>query len=232
MIIFAVVLFLTLTQIFLPPSASGPLFLAAGGDYWRLLNPGEYRVTAKADGYTPQTRLCMVGYDSGATQCSFTLAKSNWDRIKQIMALNGNRPIRLVPKTTTRGVSNSGASSGGASGGGASGVGVAGTGTVGETAISNSNSQNAERLRRLRLMRLRKLRRQRLQTNPTTTTVATTTMTTTTAPTTKPVTESTTSWYDSWFPVESWSTESPFDGIIFESQPTQDYPFEYKIDDF
>uniref|UniRef100_A0A3B4ZV70 AE binding protein 1 n=1 Tax=Stegastes partitus TaxID=144197 RepID=A0A3B4ZV70_9TELE len=58
---------------------------ATGGDYWRLLNPGEYRVTAKADGYTPQTRLCMVGYDSGATPCSFTLAKSNWDRIKQIM---------------------------------------------------------------------------------------------------------------------------------------------------
>uniref|UniRef100_A0A3B4ZVI9 AE binding protein 1 n=1 Tax=Stegastes partitus TaxID=144197 RepID=A0A3B4ZVI9_9TELE len=40
-----------------------------GGDYWRLLNPGEYRVTAKADGYTPQTRLCMVGYDSG--QCYY-----------------------------------------------------------------------------------------------------------------------------------------------------------------
>uniref|UniRef100_A0A3B5A212 AE binding protein 1 n=1 Tax=Stegastes partitus TaxID=144197 RepID=A0A3B5A212_9TELE len=49
-----------------------------GGDYWRLLNPGEYRVTAKADGYTPQTRLCMVGYDSGATPCSFTLAKQTF----------------------------------------------------------------------------------------------------------------------------------------------------------
>uniref|UniRef100_A0A3B4ZUE9 AE binding protein 1 n=1 Tax=Stegastes partitus TaxID=144197 RepID=A0A3B4ZUE9_9TELE len=49
---------------------------ATGGDYWRLLNPGEYRVTAKADGYTPQTRLCMVGYDSGATPCSFTLANN------------------------------------------------------------------------------------------------------------------------------------------------------------
>uniref|UniRef100_A0A8C5GKF6 Inactive carboxypeptidase-like protein X2 n=1 Tax=Gouania willdenowi TaxID=441366 RepID=A0A8C5GKF6_GOUWI len=71
---------------------------AAGGDYWRLLNPGEYRVTAKADGYTPQTRLCMVGYDSGASPCSFTLTKSNWDRIKQIMILNGKRPIRIVTR--------------------------------------------------------------------------------------------------------------------------------------
>uniref|UniRef100_A0A3B3DYA5 AE binding protein 1a n=1 Tax=Oryzias melastigma TaxID=30732 RepID=A0A3B3DYA5_ORYME len=51
---------------------------AAGGDYWRLLNPGEYKVTAKADNYTPQTRLCLVGYEAGATPCGFTLAKSNW----------------------------------------------------------------------------------------------------------------------------------------------------------
>uniref|UniRef100_A0A667XHB3 Adipocyte enhancer-binding protein 1 n=1 Tax=Myripristis murdjan TaxID=586833 RepID=A0A667XHB3_9TELE len=74
---------------------------ASGGDYWRLLNPGEFRVTAKADGYTPQTRLCLVGYDSGATPCNFNLAKSNWDRIKQIMALNGKRPIRLVNRTSS-----------------------------------------------------------------------------------------------------------------------------------
>uniref|UniRef100_A0A3B4VRZ7 AE binding protein 1a n=1 Tax=Seriola dumerili TaxID=41447 RepID=A0A3B4VRZ7_SERDU len=78
-----------------------PTLVAVGGDYWRLLNPGEYRVSAKADGYTPQTRLCLVGYDSGATPCSFTLAKSNWDRIKQIMALNGKRAgrPRLPPES-------------------------------------------------------------------------------------------------------------------------------------
>uniref|UniRef100_A0A3B1IZY2 AE binding protein 1a n=1 Tax=Astyanax mexicanus TaxID=7994 RepID=A0A3B1IZY2_ASTMX len=46
---------------------------ASTGDYWRLLNPGEYRVTARAEGYSPQTRLCMVGYETGATSCSFTL---------------------------------------------------------------------------------------------------------------------------------------------------------------
>uniref|UniRef100_A0A8C2A3S4 Si:ch1073-459j12.1 n=1 Tax=Cyprinus carpio TaxID=7962 RepID=A0A8C2A3S4_CYPCA len=66
------------------------------GDYWRLLNPGEYRVTARAEGYSPFTRLCVVGFDPGATLCNFDLNKSNWDRIKQIMALHGNRPIRLL----------------------------------------------------------------------------------------------------------------------------------------
>uniref|UniRef100_A0A8C2A562 Si:ch1073-459j12.1 n=1 Tax=Cyprinus carpio TaxID=7962 RepID=A0A8C2A562_CYPCA len=55
------------------------------GDYWRLLNPGEYRVTARAEGYSPFTRLCVVGFDPGATLCNFDLNKSNWDRIKQIM---------------------------------------------------------------------------------------------------------------------------------------------------
>uniref|UniRef100_A0A4W6FTL6 AE binding protein 1 n=1 Tax=Lates calcarifer TaxID=8187 RepID=A0A4W6FTL6_LATCA len=57
---------------------------APTGDYWRLLNPGEYRVTARAEGFAPVTKLCVVGYQSGATACSFNLAKSNWDRIKQV----------------------------------------------------------------------------------------------------------------------------------------------------
>ncbi|KAM9841764.1 adipocyte enhancer-binding protein 1 [Aulostomus maculatus] len=188
---------------------------AAGGDYWRLLNPGEYKVTAKADGYTPQTRLCLVGYDSGATPCSFNLAKSNWDRIKQIMALHGGRPIRLVPKIVVKPTAPS-------------------TTEVPNTADAHAIAQNAERRRRLRLMRLRRLRLQRqrggLSTTPTTTTPSTTTTTATTAPTTILQTESTTSWYDSWFPVDSWSTENPFDSVIFDSFPTQDYPFEFTID--
>lgn len=192
--------------------------LAAGGDYWRLLNPGEYRVTAKADGYTPQTRLCMVGYDSGATSCSFTLAKSNWDRIKQIMALNGKRPIRLVNRGNV--VRTTAAS-------------TAAYNAV--TTESHASAQKAERLRRLRIMRLRRLRLMRLRGGPRTTTATTTTTTATTttttqAPTTPPETERTTSWYDSWFPVDSWSTENPFDSLNFNSVPTQDYPFEYTID--
>lgn len=187
------------------------LFLAAAGDYWRLLNPGEYRVTAKADGYTPQTRLCMVGYDSGATSCSFTLAKSNWDRIKEIMALNGKRPIRLINKSKTMRTTT------------ASPMAV--------TTESHASLQRAERLRRLRILRLRRLRQMRLRAKHSTTPATTTTTTTTTAaPTTTPETERTTSWYDSWFPVDSWFTENPFDSIDLNSAPTQDYPFEYTID--
>lgn len=66
---------------------------AAGGDYWRILNPGEYRVTARAEGYTPSAKTCNVDYDIGATQCNFILARSNWKRIREILAMNGNRPI-------------------------------------------------------------------------------------------------------------------------------------------
>lgn len=69
------------------------LSAASGGDYWRILNPGEYRVTAHAEGYTPSSKTCNVDYDIGATQCNFILARSNWKRIREIMAMNGNRPI-------------------------------------------------------------------------------------------------------------------------------------------
>uniref|UniRef100_A0A3Q3XD17 Uncharacterized protein n=1 Tax=Mola mola TaxID=94237 RepID=A0A3Q3XD17_MOLML len=63
---------------------------APTGDYWRLLNPGEYRVTARAEGFSSVTKVCVVGYQSGATACSFNLAKSNWDRIKQVGHVVGN----------------------------------------------------------------------------------------------------------------------------------------------
>ncbi|XP_057674693.1 adipocyte enhancer-binding protein 1 [Corythoichthys intestinalis] len=186
---------------------------ASGGDYWRLLNPGEYRVTAKADGYTPQTRLCMVGYDSGATSCSFTLAKSNWDRIKQILALNGNRPIRVVAKAERAKPTSAGAV------------------TV-SPEEEHAAAQRAERLRRLRILRLRRLRllKQRAgqRTTPVTAAPPTTTVATTTTTTRKPTT--TTSWYDSWFPVDNLSTENPFDSINFDSVPTEDYPFQFTID--
>ncbi|XP_053318763.1 adipocyte enhancer-binding protein 1 [Spea bombifrons] len=70
---------------------------ASGGDYWRILNPGEYRVTARAEGFTQSTKTCTVGYEVGATHCNFVLARSNWRRIKEIIAMKGKGPLRLAP---------------------------------------------------------------------------------------------------------------------------------------
>ncbi|XP_034038103.1 probable carboxypeptidase X1 isoform X1 [Thalassophryne amazonica] len=45
------------------------------GDYWRLLNPGEYLVTASAEGYYPSSRTCQVMYDHYPTICDFHLTR-------------------------------------------------------------------------------------------------------------------------------------------------------------
>lgn len=37
-----------------------------------------------------------MDYDIGATQCNFILARSNWKRIREILAMNGNRPIPRI----------------------------------------------------------------------------------------------------------------------------------------
>ncbi|OCT71563.1 inactive carboxypeptidase-like protein X2 isoform X1 [Xenopus laevis] len=68
---------------------------ASDGDYWRLLNPGEYAVTARAEGFTPSTKNCAVGYEMGATRCDFILAKSNLARIKEIMQKFGKQPVSM-----------------------------------------------------------------------------------------------------------------------------------------
>ncbi|KAM3868341.1 uncharacterized protein aebp1b [Diretmus argenteus] len=180
---------------------------AATGDYWRLLNPGEYHVTVRAEGFTPMTKLCVVGYEPGATACSFNLAKSNWDRIKQIMALHGNKPIRLISHGNSRTRQSSVVNSN-------------------RRVVTNNNGHSMdpqvrrERLRRLRIARLRRLRQQRLMKAMTTLPPTTTT----TVPTT---TESTTSWYDSWAIGEGQSsTPGGFTDSIL------DYNYEYKIDDY
>ncbi|XP_037134058.1 inactive carboxypeptidase-like protein X2 [Syngnathus acus] len=72
---------------------------AADGDYWRLLNPGEYRVTARAEGYSMVSKKCEVGYEIGATRCDFTLGRTNLSRIREIMERfnkqgGGKAPVR------------------------------------------------------------------------------------------------------------------------------------------
>lgn len=67
----------------------------ADGDYWRLLNPGEYQVTASAEGYLPSSRTCRVMYDHYPTICDFHLAKLPEQRIKGILAKGGKLPKDL-----------------------------------------------------------------------------------------------------------------------------------------
>lgn len=52
-----------------------PAVTALDGDYWRLLNPGEYEVTARAEGYEAATQPCHVSYENVPTPCSFRLAR-------------------------------------------------------------------------------------------------------------------------------------------------------------
>ncbi|XP_067833157.1 probable carboxypeptidase X1 [Heptranchias perlo] len=48
---------------------------AIDGDYWRLLNPGDYEVTAMAEGFFPATKSCYVHYDKYPTICDFVLRR-------------------------------------------------------------------------------------------------------------------------------------------------------------
>ncbi|XP_016329339.1 probable carboxypeptidase X1 [Sinocyclocheilus anshuiensis] len=65
---------------------------AVDGDFWHLLNPGEYKITVWAEGYFPRIRHCSVGSEPRATICDFTLTKTSQDRLKQILASGGKIP--------------------------------------------------------------------------------------------------------------------------------------------
>ncbi|XP_063039644.1 probable carboxypeptidase X1 [Engraulis encrasicolus] len=70
---------------------------AALGDFWRLLNPGEYVVTAWAAGYLPSTRRCHVGMEARPTLCSFVLAKTPQHRALEARAsTKKGAPKRVV----------------------------------------------------------------------------------------------------------------------------------------
>ncbi|XP_042357175.1 probable carboxypeptidase X1 [Plectropomus leopardus] len=68
---------------------------AADGDYWRLLNPGEYKVVVWAEGYFPSVRHCRVGMEPRPTICDFTLTKTPIQRLKDIRAQGGKIPQDL-----------------------------------------------------------------------------------------------------------------------------------------
>ncbi|XP_037342490.2 probable carboxypeptidase X1 [Pungitius pungitius] len=65
---------------------------AAGGDYWRLLNPGDYKVVVWAPGYYPSARRCRVGTEPRATVCDFALTRTPAERLKEIRAKGGRVP--------------------------------------------------------------------------------------------------------------------------------------------
>ncbi|XP_061599863.1 probable carboxypeptidase X1 [Cololabis saira] len=68
---------------------------AADGDYWRLLNPGQYKVVVWALGYIPSMRHCHVGMEPRATICDFNLVKTPIERLKEIRAKGGKIPQDL-----------------------------------------------------------------------------------------------------------------------------------------
>ncbi|XP_039607813.1 probable carboxypeptidase X1 [Polypterus senegalus] len=69
---------------------------AVDGDYWRLLNPGEYEITVKAEGYFPSSKMCRVDYDPHASICNFILTKRPKQRLREILAKGGKIPRDLM----------------------------------------------------------------------------------------------------------------------------------------
>uniref|UniRef100_A0A8C5LLX1 Carboxypeptidase X, M14 family member 1 n=1 Tax=Leptobrachium leishanense TaxID=445787 RepID=A0A8C5LLX1_9ANUR len=69
---------------------------ASDGDYWRLLNPGDYEVTAKAEGYHPSTKSCHVSYEDRATICDFYISKTPKQRLRELLAKGGKLPKELI----------------------------------------------------------------------------------------------------------------------------------------
>ncbi|XP_077334466.1 inactive carboxypeptidase-like protein X2 isoform X2 [Lithobates pipiens] len=69
---------------------------ALDGDYWRLLNPGDYEVTAKAEGYHSSTKSCHVSYEDRPTICDFYISKTPKQRLKELLAKGAKLPKELI----------------------------------------------------------------------------------------------------------------------------------------
>uniref|UniRef100_A0A8C0T0V3 Carboxypeptidase X, M14 family member 1 n=1 Tax=Canis lupus familiaris TaxID=9615 RepID=A0A8C0T0V3_CANLF len=68
---------------------------AWGGDYWRLLTPGDYMVTASAEGYHTATRSCRVPFEEGPVPCNFHLTKTPKQRLRELLAAGAKVPPDL-----------------------------------------------------------------------------------------------------------------------------------------
>ncbi|KAF4023386.1 hypothetical protein G4228_015368 [Cervus hanglu yarkandensis] len=66
-----------------------------GGDYWRLLTPGDYMVTASAEGYHTVTRSCRVTFEEGPVPCNFRLTKTPKQRLRELLAAGAKVPPDL-----------------------------------------------------------------------------------------------------------------------------------------
>lgn len=188
-----------------------------------MLNPGEYQVTAKANGYSSVSRKCVVGFEPGATLCNFELYKSNWDRIQMIIDLYCKKPIRPLCRGRDRQYTH------------------CSNRRMMSNQIPNGNGgyTNPARMRHLRLQLCRS-QQKRLLTRMTSTPSMTTTLPPTTEPittpspttpsptttsTVPPVTENFTTWfYDSWLPEEDNITQP-------ELEITDSLDYDYNISD-
>lgn len=68
---------------------------AWAGDYWRLLTPGDYLVTASAEGYNTATRSCRVTFEEGPVPCNFRLTKTPKQRLRELLAAGAKLPPDL-----------------------------------------------------------------------------------------------------------------------------------------
>lgn len=70
------------------------------GDYWRLLVPGSYEITASADGYQPQTRLVELNAFEGHT-LNFTLKPNQDDTTQASYGTNEDELLDRVMASIT-----------------------------------------------------------------------------------------------------------------------------------
>ncbi|XP_054250161.1 carboxypeptidase D [Indicator indicator] len=70
-----------------------PVTTSKDGDYWRLLVPGKYKITASARGYDPVTKMVEVG-SKGGVQVNFTLKRTD------IKVEEGKVPVVNTPDTS------------------------------------------------------------------------------------------------------------------------------------